>query len=82
MFMSAHGVSMAAVAAAIQQQKAGEQTASELRGGRACEMLGWKMEAAYLAGRRREGAALGLGESVPGSEHDGCDGGINGNGLT
>lgn len=29
---------------------------------------------AYLAGRRRKGAALGLGESVPGSEHDGCDG--------
>ena len=41
-----------------------------------------KIEAAYLAGRRREGAALGLGESVPGSEHDGYDGGINGNGLT
>jgi hypothetical protein len=39
-------------------------------------------EAAYLAGRRREGAALGLGESVPGSEHDGCDGGINEDGLT
>lgn len=30
-------------------------------------------EGAYLAGRHREGAALGLGESVPGSEHDGCD---------
>jgi hypothetical protein len=31
-------------------------------------------ESAYLAGRRRESAALGLGESVPGSEHDECDG--------
>jgi hypothetical protein len=31
-------------------------------------------ERAYLAGRRRESAALGLGESVPGGEHDGCDG--------
>lgn len=31
-------------------------------------------EQAYLAGRRRESAALGLGEGVPGSKHDGCGG--------
>jgi hypothetical protein len=78
--MSAYGVSMAATFAAIQQQKAGEQAASELRGGRAWDC--WDRERAYLAGRHREGAALGLGESVPGSEHDGCDGGINEDGLT
>ncbi len=31
---------------------------------------------AYLASRRRESAALGLGEGVPGSEHDESAGGI------
>ena len=76
--MSAYGVSMAAA----QQQFSSKKPASrQPRSCAACKC--WDgMEAAYLAGRRREGAALGLGESVPGSEHDGCDGGINEDGLT